>query len=84
MIDRCKRLNVELIAFTYNEPTIWLEYNVEISKLAQLNGMKTVYVSNGFMSKEAREVLKDCISGANIDLKAFKDETYKRIMGGSL
>lgn len=72
------------MAFTYNEPTIWFEYNVAIARLAKQNGIKCVYVSNGFMSREAREILKDLIDGINIDLKAFKNETYKKIMGGCL
>lgn len=84
VIQICKNKGTKFIAFTYNEPTIWFEYNVAIARLAKQNGIKCVYVSNGFMSREAREILKDLIDGINIDLKAFKDETYKKIMGGRL
>lgn len=84
VVEICQRKGIKFIAFTYNEPTIWFEYNVEIATLAKKVGIKSVYVSNGFMSQEAREILKDTISGINIDLKSFNDTVYKKVMGGGL
>ena len=83
-IQICKSRGIREIAFTYNEPTTWIEYNLEICRLAKEAGIKTVYVSNGFMSDYAREQLAQYITGINIDLKSFSDETYRAVMGGGV
>ena len=83
-ITLCQRRGLREIAFTYNEPTTWIEYNLEICRLAKDAGIKTVYVSNGFMSDYAREQLAQYITGINIDLKSFSEKTYRQIIGGGL
>lgn len=67
------------IAFTYNEPTIFGEYVVDISKLAHQSGLKTVMVTNGYITIEALHDIYPFIDGANIDLKAFSDEFYSKM-----
>lgn len=69
----------ESIAFTYNEPTIWGEYVIDISKAAKKHGLKTVMVSNGYITREAFHDIYDHIDAANIDLKAFTENFYGRI-----
>jgi len=64
------------IAFTYNEPTIWGEYVVDICKIAHQHGLKTVMVSNGYVTYEAFHDIYDHIDAANIDLKAFTEKFY--------
>jgi pyruvate formate lyase activating enzyme len=66
----------ESIAFTYNEPTIWGEYVVDICKAAKDHGLKTVMVSNGYITREAFHDIYDHIDAANIDLKAFTENFY--------
>jgi len=67
------------IAFTYNEPTIFTEYAVDIMKLAKKENIKTLYVTNGYESPEAWKVLhRYGLTAANIDLKAFTEEFYHR------
>lgn len=66
------------IAFTYNEPTIWAEYAVDISKIAHNKNIKTVMVTNGFITQEAFHDVYDNIDGANVDLKSFSDHFYKK------
>ncbi|HXQ26256.1 MAG TPA: AmmeMemoRadiSam system radical SAM enzyme [Candidatus Acidoferrales bacterium] len=66
------------IAFTYNEPTIWGEYVIDICKAAKEYGIKTVMVSNGYITREAFHDIYDHIDAANIDLKAFTENFYGR------
>src|SRR5271165_5106786 len=67
------------LAFTYNEPTIWGEYVVDICKAAKQYGLKTVMVSNGYITYEAFHDIYDHIDAANIDLKAFTENFYGKI-----
>jgi len=67
------------IAFTYNEPTIWGEYVIDICHAARERGIRTVMVSNGYITHEAFHDIYDHIDAANIDLKAFTENFYGRI-----
>ena len=67
------------IAFTYNEPTIWGEYVIDICKAAKTHGLKTVMVSNGYITRDAFHDIYDHIDAANIDLKAFTENFYGKI-----
>ncbi|HXU50361.1 MAG TPA: AmmeMemoRadiSam system radical SAM enzyme [Candidatus Binatia bacterium] len=67
------------IAFTYNEPTIWGEYVIDICRAAHERGLNTVMVSNGYITREAFHDIYDHVDGANIDLKAFTENFYGRI-----
>ena len=67
------------IAFTYNEPTIWGEYVIDICKAAKPLGLKTVMVTNGYITYDAFHDIYDHIDAANVDLKAFTEGFYGRI-----
>lgn len=67
------------IAFTYNEPTIWGEYVIDICKAAKQHGLKTVMVTNGYITYEAFHDIYDHIDAANVDLKAFTENFYGKI-----
>jgi pyruvate formate lyase activating enzyme len=70
------RHGCDSIAFTYNEPTIWGEYIIEICKAAKPHGLKTVMVTNGYVTREAFHDIYDHIDAANVDLKAFTEKFY--------
>ncbi|ABP66785.1 Radical SAM domain protein [Caldicellulosiruptor saccharolyticus DSM 8903] len=72
------------IAFTYNEPTIWFEYVLDVAKKFKEEGFKTVLVTNGYLNEEPLLELLEVIDAANIDLKAFNDEFYKKVCSGDL
>ncbi len=79
-VNGAKRAGALSIAFTYNEPTIVsLEWVVETSKLAKNEGIKTLSITNGYWSKETRELLAPLIDAANVDVKAFRDEFYRKV-----
>jgi pyruvate formate lyase activating enzyme len=67
------------LAFTYNEPTIWGEYVIDICKAAKQYGLKCVMVSNGYITREAFHDVYEHIDAANIDLKAFTENFYGKI-----
>lgn len=72
------------IAFTYNEPTVFFEQIYETTGLALAKGLKVILVSNGFMGEDLLLTLKKRVHAANIDLKAFSDDFYRKYCGGSL
>jgi pyruvate formate lyase activating enzyme len=76
------------IAFTYNEPTIFAEYAIDVMKEAGKSTrgrkLKGVFVTNGFETRECWRALKGLVSAANIDLKAFSKGFYKELCGASI
>jgi pyruvate formate lyase activating enzyme len=65
------------IAFTYNEPTIFTEYALDIMKLAYKNDLKNIWVSNGYMSTECLDAIMPYLDAVNIDLKSMDENFYK-------
>jgi pyruvate formate lyase activating enzyme len=84
IVALAKQLQCQSVAFTYNEPIIWSEYALDVAQLCRLEGIKTVAVSNGFISNEKRKIFFDQIDAANIDLKSFSDEFYRKYCRGRL
>jgi pyruvate formate lyase activating enzyme len=72
------------IAYTYTEPTIFFEYALDTARLAKDQGLKNIFVSNGYMTAEALEMIAPVLDGANVDLKSFDDDFYRKICGGRL
>ena len=84
IIDLALRNACESVAFTYNEPTVFLEYAVDIAKAARTAGLGTVLVSNGSINPEPRKELYALIDAANIDIKGFSEKFYRDLCGASL
>ncbi len=72
--DNCKG-----ISWTYNEPTLSLEYTLDTAKLAKDQGLLTNYVTNGYITPEAMNLLGPYLDAYRVDLKGFSSHTYKRI-----
>ncbi len=72
------------IAFTYNDPVIFLEYAVDTAQACREQGVHSVAVSAGYISEKPRERFFNAVDAANIDLKAFDAGFYKRLCGGRL
>lgn len=72
------------ISYTYTEPTIFFEFAYDTARLAKENGIKNVFVSNGYTSPEATRMIAPYLDANNIDLKSFSDEHYKRVCGARL
>lgn len=72
------------ISYTYTEPTIFFEYAYDTAVIASGAGIKNVFVTNGFMTPEMLEMINGHLHAANVDLKSFSDEYYRRVCGGRL
>jgi pyruvate formate lyase activating enzyme len=72
------------VAFTYNEPTIWYEFIRDTAKIVHAADLKNVLVTNGFISSGPWRKLLPLIDAVNIDIKAWSEEFYRELCGGSL
>ncbi|MGC9060735.1 MAG: AmmeMemoRadiSam system radical SAM enzyme [Thermoplasmata archaeon] len=79
-----KRYNLNSVAWTYNEPTIWYEFTYDTSKLLHEHGIKTVYVTNGYIEKEPLRHIASFLDAMNIDVKGFTEEFYGKIVHARL
>ncbi len=79
VVNLAKQRHVPAIAFTYNDPVIFGEYVIDISRLAREQGIHSVMVTNGYIDKEARTEVYQYIDAANVDLKAFTDRFYHKL-----
>ncbi len=76
--------NCASIAYTYTEPTIWMEYALDCMKLAHDKHIRNVWVSNGYMSEQTRSAILPYLDAINIDLKFFSTKQYQKTCGGRL
>jgi len=72
------------VAFTYNDPVIFLEYAVDVARACRQRGLRTVAVTAGYITREPREEFFRHMDAANIDLKAFTERFYRKVCGGHL
>jgi pyruvate formate lyase activating enzyme len=72
------------VAYTYNDPVIFLEYAVDVAKACRAEGIKNVAVTAGYIGEEARREFFAHMDAANIDLKGFTERFYEKICGGKL
>lgn len=83
LVDHALRSGARIIASSYNEPMITTEWAIEIFEQAKQEGLRTVYVSNGFATPETLHALQPVLDGYKVDLKCMTDEKY-RSLGGRL
>jgi pyruvate formate lyase activating enzyme len=77
--NKCKS-----ISYTYTEPTIFFEYALDTARLAKEKGLYNNFVTNGYMTGQALQMIKPYLDAANVDLKFFKESSYKKICAASL
>ena len=77
--NKCKS-----ISYTYTEPTIFFEYALETAKAAKEKSLRNVFVSNGYMTKECLEMIRPYLDAANVDLKSFSSDFYKKVCYATL
>jgi pyruvate formate lyase activating enzyme len=78
-VELARQKGCKGISWTYNEPTLWLEYTLDSAKLARDAGLLTNYVTNGYITFEALDLLGPYLDAYRVDLKGFSNETYRRI-----
>jgi pyruvate formate lyase activating enzyme len=79
-----KSLGCSSVAFTYNDPVIFMEYAIDIAKECHKLGIKAVSVTAGYMCDEPRRELYQYMDAANVDLKGFTERFYEHVCGGLL
>ena len=79
-----RRLGCRSVAFTYNDPVIFAEYAIDVAQACRESGVKTVAVTAGYITPEARTDFYQQMDAANVDLKAFSDDFYHRLCFASL
>jgi pyruvate formate lyase activating enzyme len=84
IVETCVREKIPAIAYTYNEPVIFFEYAFDTMKLAKKEGMKNIFVSNGYESEEALDKMKGYLDAMNIDLKSFNEDFYRSLCKAKL
>jgi len=78
-VDLAKENNCRGIAWTYNEPSMWFEYTLDTAKLAKQNDLYTVYVTNGYLSPEALDIIGPYLDAWRVDIKGFSDKLYQNL-----
>ncbi len=84
IVDLALARGCRSISYTYTEPTIFFELAYDTARLARRAGLRNCFVSNGFMTSRAIETIAPYLDAINVDLKAFRDETYRKVFSGRL
>ncbi|WP_240194287.1 AmmeMemoRadiSam system radical SAM enzyme [Desulfopila inferna] len=84
IVDLARKERCRSIAYTYTEPTIYFEYAYETAIQAHEASIYNIFVTNGFMTKEAIKIIRPYLDAANVDLKSFRDEFYRKTCHGRL
>jgi pyruvate formate lyase activating enzyme len=82
--EAARRLGCRSVAFTYNDPVIFLEYAIDTAKACRAAGLKAVAVTAGYVAPEARREFFAHMDAANVDLKGFTEDFYRTTCGGHL
>jgi len=84
VVDKAIDTGSKSISYTYTEPTIFFEFARDTGRLAREDGLKNIFVTNGFMTEEALEAASGWLDAVNVDLKSFRDDFYSRYCGARL
>jgi pyruvate formate lyase activating enzyme len=84
IVAAAKKHDCRSIAYTYTEPTVYFEFAHDTAKLAHERGLLNLFVTNGYMTTEALDMINPYLDAANVDLKAFSDKFYKTYCGAKL
>jgi pyruvate formate lyase activating enzyme len=82
--EAAKQLGCKSVAYTYNDPVIFHEYAIDVAKECRKRGIKNVAVTAGYINPEPRKEFFEHMDAANVDLKAFTDEFYRKLCGSHL
>ena len=84
IVRNALKMGCKSIAYTYTEPTIFYEFAYDCSVIAHSKGINNIFVTNGYTNSEPLEKIATFLDACNVDLKSFREETYKKICGGKL
>jgi pyruvate formate lyase activating enzyme len=84
IVQMAEKNDCKSISYTYTEPTVFMEYALDVAKIAKDKGLKNVFVTNGYMTKEVLNDVHPYMDAANVDLKGFTEEHYHSVCGARL
>ena len=84
VVDEALTAGARAVAYTYVEPTVFLEYALDTAREARAAGLLNVFVTDGYATAEAIDLLRPVLDAANVDLKSFDDAFYRRLCGARL
>lgn len=84
IVNETIKTSCKSIAYTYNEPIIFIEFIKDCAVIAKKNGLKNIIVTNGYWTKESFDYLKNLIDAVNIDLKSSRESFYNKLCGAKL
>ena len=84
VVEEALEAEADSIAYTYVEPTVFLEYALDVGRLAREAGLRNLFITDGYATPEAIGLLAAVIDAANVDLKSFDDRFYRRLCGARL
>jgi len=84
IVQLTRKSRAKIIAYTYTEPTIFYEYAYDTCRLAHEQGIKNVFVTNGYIMPQPLKEISPFLDAANVDLKSMKETFYQKICGGKL
>jgi pyruvate formate lyase activating enzyme len=84
VVAAAKKSDCRSISYTYTEPTVFFEFAYDTAKIAHQHQIRNIFVTNGYMTAEALEMINPYLDAANVDLKAFSDRYYKELCGAKL
>ncbi len=84
IVALAKQAGASTVAFTYSEPTIFYEYAYDCAKLASEEGIRGVFVSNGFITEDPVRAIRPYVHAYNVDIKSFNPDFYRKVLGARL
>jgi pyruvate formate lyase activating enzyme len=84
LADAAVQSGCDSVAFTYNDPTVFLEYAIDVAEACHDSGIRTVAVTAGYICPAPRAEFFACIDAANVDLKGFTERFYRQVCGSEL
>lgn len=84
VVEQAFKYDCKSISYTYTEPTIYFEYTLDVAKIAHKHNIKNVFVTNGYFSLEALREITPYLDAANVDLKSYSEDFYKKLCSAKL
>src|SRR5690349_10558272 len=84
LAQTAERLGCDSVAYTYNDPVIFMEYAMDVADACRARGIKSVAVTAGYMCAEPRREFYGHMDAANVDLKGFTEQFYRKVCGAEL
>jgi pyruvate formate lyase activating enzyme len=84
LVEMAKKLQCRSMSYTYTEPSVFWDYAFDTAAAAKKDGLKNVFVTNGYFSRESLDAVIPVMDAANVDLKSFREETYRKVCGAEL